>query len=128
MSEVQIAAEKAWLIMSTCIIVVMSVGAIAVLVWWIIQNAIDAKREKNRERDYNKEMLEHFCDTNAAAADAGWGNYIDMKKKYDKLSNDYADYKTRVAQWDDSRSGRIKQLEDQLHNNNIEPVAWEIPS
>lgn len=128
MDELQIAAERAWIIISTCIIIVLALGAISVLVWWIIQNIKDARAEKNKENSCNKEMLEHSCETYAAAADAGWGSYIEMKGKYDKLSDDFDDYKSIVERWDAHRRNRIKQLEEQLRTNNIEPEPWDFPS
>jgi hypothetical protein len=127
MSELQIAAERSWMIISTCIIVVLAAGAIAVLVWWIIKSAKDLKHEQNSQADYNNELLEHFCKTNAVAADAGWGNYIDMKDKYERLSEEYTDYKDRVSRWDANKTDRIKQLEKQLKDNDITPIPWEIP-
>lgn len=120
-------AQKTWMFISACIVCGLTLSGIAVLVWWIIQNAKDMKREQNQENEHNDELLRHICATNAAAADAGWGNYIDMKDKYEKLSDEYADYRDRVASWDVNKTDRIKQLEQQLKDNDITPIPWEIP-
>lgn len=120
-------AQKTWMFISACIICGLTLSGIAVLVWWIIKSAKDLKHEQNSQADYNNELLEHFCKTNAAAADAGWGNYIDMKDKYERLSDEYTDYKDRVSRWDANKTDRIKQLEQQLKDNDITPIPWEIP-
>jgi hypothetical protein len=50
-----------------------------------------------------------------------------MKDKYEKLSDEYSDYRDRVASWDVNKTDRIKQLEQQLKDNDITPIPWEIP-
>ncbi len=121
-SEVQIAAEKAWIIISTSIIVVLGVAAIAVLVWWVVENIKDMRREKNKDNSCNIEMLKHSSDTSAAAADAGWSSYIEMKRKFEKSEEDRQKEKYFSAQWDFKRVERIHQLEEQLRSNGIDPI------
>ena len=117
-------AQKTWMFISACIVCGLTLSGIAVLVWWIIQNAKDMKREQNQENEHNDELLRHICATNAAAADAGWGNYIEMKDKYEKLSDDFDAYKKFAEKWDANKTEQIGKLEKQPKDNGITPVSW----
>ena len=64
MNEVSFAAQRAWIIISTCIIVVMAVGAVAVLVWWFVTNFSEYGKKIRREDAVRQERY-------AAAADIG---------------------------------------------------------
>lgn len=124
-SEVQIAAEKAWIIISTSIIVVLGVAAIAVLVWWVVENIKDMRREKNKDNSCNIEMLKHSSETSAAAADAGWSGYICMRDKYNKAVSDYEDKLDKMQEWDLKRINYIDKLRKQLIDNGIEPLEMD---
>jgi flagellar basal body-associated protein FliL len=126
MNELQITAEKTWMIISTCIVIVLGIIAIAVVVWWVVENIKDMRRQQNIQMNFDKKNLEHQRDVNAAAADAGWSQYIDMKDKCNSIKDEYIDYKSKVEQWDKKRSERIRQLEKQLRDNGITPIPWDL--
>ena len=125
MNELSLVAQRTWLIISACIIAVMAVCAIAVVGWWFVENCSDYLNKKKR--------AEHYRATEyASAADAGWSSYLDMKNRYDYMTNEYEltierrDKKiASMEEWELKRIERIKQLEDQLRENGIEPCAWE---
>lgn len=118
MDEVSIVAEKSWLIISTCIIAVMAVGAIAVIVWWFITNfTVYGKKI----RDDSNSRLEGY----AAAADAGWSGYISMKDKYNKAVYDYEEKLDKMEEWDLKRINYIDKLRKQLRDNGIEPLDMD---
>lgn len=118
MNELQIAAEKSWIIISTCIIAVMAVGAIVVLVWWFITN-FTVYGKKIRDESNNR--LEGY----AAAADAGWSGYISMKDKYNKAVYDYEEKLYKMEEWDLKRINYIDKLRQQLRDNGIEPLDMD---
>lgn len=124
-SEVQIAAEKAWIIISTSIIVVLGVAAIAVLAWWVVENIKDMRREKNKDNSCNIEMLKHSSETSAAAADAGWSGYIYMRDMYNKAVYDYEGKLDKMEEWDLKRINYIDKLRQQLIDNGIEPLEMD---
>ncbi len=126
MDELQIAAQRSWIIISTCIIVVLAVSAIVVLIWWIVMNYKDFKRDAKMDAQKDIDLMKHNCETFAAAADAGWSQYIDMKDKCNSIKDEYSDYKDKVEQWDKKRSERIRQLEKQLRDNGITPIPWDL--
>ena len=124
-SEVQIAAEKAWIIISTSIIIVLGIIAIAVVVWWVVESIKDMRREQNIQMNFDKKNLEHQRDVNAAAADAGWSGYISMKDKYNKAVYDYEEKLDKMEEWDLKRINYIDKLRQQLRDNGIEPLDMD---
>lgn len=126
MEELSFEAQTAWLIISTCIIVVISIGAIAIIAWWFISNFTEYRNHVKEDVNEDLILLKHSCATYAAAADAGWSQYIDMKDKCNTAEEDFRDYKSRVEQWDKNKSERIAQLERQLTDNGIEPIPWTV--
>ena len=126
MEELSFAAQRAWLIISTCIIVVISFGAIAIFAWWFISNFTEYRKHVRDDVSADLILLKRSCATYAAAADVGWSQYIEMKDKCNTAEEDFRDYKSRVEQWDKNKSERIAQLERQLTDNGIEPIPWAV--
>lgn len=126
MEELSFEAQRAWLIISTCIIVVISIGAIAIFVWWFISNFTEYRNHVKEDVNADLILLKRSCATYAAAADAGWSQYNEMKDKCNTVEEDFRVYKSRVEQWDKNKSERIAQLERQLTDNGIEPIPWTV--
>lgn len=125
MNELQIAAEKTWMIISACIVIVLGIIAIAVVVWWVVENIKDMRRQQNIQMNFDKKNLEHQRDVNAAAADAGWSGYISMKDKYNKAVDDYEEKLDKMEEWDMKRINYINKLRQQLRDNGIEPLDMD---
>lgn len=124
MDNLQIVAQRSWLIISACIVVVMSVAAIVLLVWWLVMNIKDFRRMARQDAAKDIEFMKRNCNTYAAAADAGWSQYIDMKDKYTKLTDDFNNFKKFAEKWDANKAEHIGKLEQQLKDNGITPVTW----
>jgi hypothetical protein len=118
MNEVSIAAQRAWIIISTCIIVVMAVGAVAVLVWWFVTNFSGYEKKIRREDAVRQAPY-------AAAADIGWTRYYEIKDLYQQSVKEYESKINRLEKWDRKRIKRIKDLEKQLRDNGIEPISMD---
>lgn len=118
MNEVSFAAQRAWIIISTCIIVVMAVGAVAVLVWWFVTNFSEYGKKIRREDAVRQERY-------AAAADMGWTRYYEIKDIYQQSVREFESKINRLEKWDRKRIKRIKDLEKQLRDNGIEPISMD---
>ena len=122
MEELSFVAQRSWLIISTCIVVVLSVGAIAVLIWWFVTNFTDygdrIRKEVSNEENRRSQGF-------AAAADAGWEGYIAMKDKYNNTVLDYESKLDKMEEWDMKRIHYIDALRKQLRDNGIEPIEME---
>lgn len=125
MDELTILAQRVWLIMSACIISVMAAGAIAVIAWWLIANIKDFKKDAEKETACEIEKWKRQSLINAAAADAGWGNYIDKNEQYENATKEYGKKISEYDSWDAKKSERIKNLEKQLRDNGITPITWD---
>ena len=124
-SELQATAEKVWLFISACVIVVLGIAAISVLIWWVVENIKDLRKENNNQINFDKKTLEHQRDINAAAADVGWNNYFDLKEKHDRTIEKYEYQIESMCEWDLKRIRYIEALKKQLQENNIVPIETD---
>ena len=124
-NELQATAEKVWLIISACVVVVLGIAAIAVLIWWVVENIKELRKEQNIQLNYNKQNLEHQRDVNAAAADAGWSNYIELKHMHERSVEKYEDQIESMGEWDLKRIKYIEALKRQLRDNGIVPIEMD---
>lgn len=115
--------EVFWLIADICIVVALTGMVIAVLIWWVRGGFQDAWRAKRYERS----MM-----TNAGCADAWLNKYYEEKREHADSVAFYTGALERkdkkidsMGKMDAQRIMRIKQLEEQLRENGIEPVEWD---
>lgn len=116
--------EIFWLITDICIVVVLAVGAIGVIIWWIrggnkdSENAKRFRRSSSDNASYADDWLNKYYaerDEHAHTVDFYTG-VIERKDKKIEL----------MEKWDENRKSRIAQLEKQLRDNGIEPEEWEL--
>lgn len=112
-----------WLITDICIVVVLAVLAICVLIWWVRGGF----RDTERARRYR-----HSMSANADCADVWLNKYYAEKRDHADSVAFYTGALERkdkkidsMGKMDSQRIKRIKQLEDQLRENGIEPVEWD---
>ena len=115
--------EVFWLITDICIVVALTVFAIAVIIWWVRGGFNDAHRAKT----YCHSMF-----TNADCADEWMNKYYEEKREHSDSVTFYTGVVERkdkkidsLVVWDEKKSKRITQLEEQLRENGIEPVEWD---
>lgn len=115
-----------WFITDICIIVALTAIAIAALIWWVRGGFRDAERARNFRRG---------MDTNADCADLWLNKYYAEKREHAESVAFYTGALERkdkkidsMGKMDTQRIKRIKQLEDQLRENGIEPVEWNFAS
>ena len=115
--------EVFWLITNICIVVVLAALAICVLVWWVRGGV----RDTERARRYRQSMS-----ANADCADVWLNKYYEEKREHADSVAFYTGALERkdkkidsMGKMDAQRIKRIKQLEDQLRDNGIEPVEWD---
>ena len=125
MDELSILSQKIWMFMSACIIGVMAVSAVAVIAWWLMSIIKDFKKDASKETEIEVEKWKRQSMINAAAADAGWGNYIDKDTECKKAKETYEIKISEYDDWDAKKSNRIKKLEQQLRENGIDPIPWD---
>ena len=123
MGETLTIGQVFWIISEICIVVVLAGLAIAVLIWWLMR-AVD---DKQRIKDYRDIMVD-----NASAADAWLNKYYKEKRDHANTVDFYTGALERkdrkidsMGKMDSQRIKRIKQLEEQLRENGIEPVEWD---
>ena len=123
MGETLTIGQVFWIISEICIVVVLAGLAIAVLIWWLMR-AFD---DKQRIKDYRDIMVD-----NASAADAWLNKYYKEKRDHANTVDFYTGALERkdrkidsMGKMDAQRINRIKQLEEQLRENGIEPVEWD---
>lgn len=112
-----------WLIADICIVVVLAAFAIGVLIWWVRGGFNDAHRAKN---------YCHSMHINADCADVWMNKYYQEKREHSDSVSFYTGALERkdkkidsMGKMDSQRIKRIKQLEEQLRENGIEPVEWD---
>lgn len=112
-----------WLIADICIVVVLAAFAIGVLIWWVRGGFNDTERAKN----YKRSMT-----ANADCADVWLNKYYAEKRDHADSVAFYTGALERkdkkidsMGKMDSQRIKRIKQLEEQLRENGIEPVEWD---
>ena len=115
--------EVFWLIADICIVVALTGMVIAVLIWWVRGGFNDTERAKHYERS----MM-----TNADCADVWLNKYYEEKRDHADSVAFYTGALERkdkkidsMGKMDSQRIKRIKQLEEQLRENGIEPVEWD---
>lgn len=115
--------EVFWLIADICIVVALTGMVIAVLIWWVRGGFSDAERAKH---------YRHSMAANADYADAWLNKYYEEKREHADSVSFYTVALERkdkkidsMGKMDAQRIKRIKQLEDQLRENGIEPVEWD---
>lgn len=115
--------EVFWLITDICIVVVLTGMVIAVLIWWIRGGFNDTQRAKRYERSMA---------ANAECADVWLNKYYAEKRDHADSVAFYTGALERkdkkidsMGKMDSQRIKRIKQLEEQLRENGIEPVEWD---
>lgn len=115
--------EVFWLISQICIIVFLAALAIAVLIWWILR-AFDDKKTIGRYKLSNASFAE--------TADEWMNKYYAEKREHADSVDFYSASIVRrdkkiesLVTWDEKKSKRIIQLENQLKENGIEPEEWD---
>lgn len=115
--------EVFWLIADICIVVALTGMVIAVLVWWVRGGFNDTERAKHYKRSMS---------ANADCADVWLNKYYAEKREHSDSVAFYTGALERkdkkidsMGKMDAQRIKRIKQLEDQLRENGIEPVEWD---
>ena len=115
--------EIFWLITDICIVVVISAIAIGLLIWWVRGGFRDAEHARN---------YRHLMDTNADCADLWLNKYYEEKREHADSVSFYTGALERkdkkidsMVKMDSQRIKRIKQLEEQLKENGIEPEEWD---
>ena len=118
--------EVFWLIADICIVVALTGMVIAVLIWWVRGGFNDTDRAKH----YKRSMT-----ANADCADVWLNKYYAEKRDHADSVTFYTGVVERkdkkidsMGKMDAQRIKRIKQLEDQLRDNGIEPVEWDFVS
>ena len=112
-----------WLITDICIVVVLAAICIGTLIWWVRGGFRDAERAK-----YYKDGMT----VNADCADLWLNKYYEEKREHADSVAFYTGALERkdkkidsMGKMDSQRIKRIKQLEEQLRENGIEPVEWD---
>lgn len=115
-----------WFITDICIIVALTAIAIAVLIWWVRGGFRDAERARN---------FRHGMDMNADCADLWLNKYYAEKREHAESVAFYTGALERkdkkidsMGKMDTQKNKRIKQLEEQLRENGIEPAEWNFAS
>ena len=115
--------EVFWLIADICIVVALTGMVIAVLIWWVRGGFNDTDRAKH----YKRSMT-----ANADCADVWLNKYYAEKRDHADSVAFYTGALERkdkkidsMGKMDSQRIKRIKQLEEQLRENGIEPVEWD---
>lgn len=115
--------EVFWLITDICIVVVLAAICIGVLIWWVRGGFRDTERAKH----YRESMT-----ANANCADIWFNKYYEEKREHADSVAFYTGALERkdkkidsMGKMDAQRIKRIKELEDQLRENGIEPVEWD---
>lgn len=115
--------EVFWLIADICIVVALTGMVIAVLIWWVRGGFNDTERAKHYKRSMS---------ANADCADVWLNKYYAEKREHSDSVAFYTGALERkdkkidsMGKMDSQRIKRIKQLEDQLRENGIEPVEWD---
>lgn len=115
--------EVFWLIADICIVVALTGMVIAVLIWWVRGGFQDAWRAKR---------YKHSMTANADCADEWLNKYYKEKREHADSVAFYTGALERkdkkidsMGKMDAQRIKRIKQLEEQLRENGIEPVEWD---
>lgn len=124
MERVLTLGEIFWLVTDICIVVVLAVGAISALVWWLLK-AFDDKKTIGRYKVSNTAYAE--------TADEWMNKYYEEKREHAHSVDFYTGAIERkdkkidlMERWDENRKSRITQLEKQLRDNGIEPEEWEL--
>lgn len=112
-----------WLITDICIVVFLLLAAIAALIYWIMGASDDRRKVKNY-RTMNKGYAE--------SADDMLNKYYQEKAEHAKTIDFYTGALERkdkkiesMVMMDSKRIKRIKELEQQLRENGIEPIEWD---
>ena len=112
-----------WLITDICIVVVLAAICIGTLIWWVRGGFRDTERAK-----YYKDGMT----ANAECADVWLNKYYEEKREHADSVAFYTGALERkdkkidsMGKMDSQRIKRIKQLEEQLRENGIEPVEWD---
>ena len=115
--------EIFWLITDICIIVFIFLAAVAALIYWIMGAANDRRKIKdyrNMNTGYAEsadDMLNKYYQEKADHASTIDFYTAALERKDKKIDS--------LVTWDEKKSKRIKQLEEQLRENGIEPVEWD---
>lgn len=112
-----------WLITDICIVVFLLLAAIAALIYWIMGASDDRRKVKNY-RTMNTGYAE--------SADDMLNKYYQEKAEHAKTIDFYTGALERkdkkiesMVMMDSKRIKRIKELEQQLRENGIEPIEWD---
>ena len=112
-----------WLITDICIVVFIFLAAVAAIIYWIMGATDDRRKVK---------MYKNLNTGYAASADEMLNKYYHEKEEHVKTIDFYTGALERkdkkiesLIAMDSKRIKRIKELEEQLRDNGIEPVEWD---